>query len=55
MIVGDSDRITPPDLAAEIATGIAEARLETIPDCGHHATVEWPQTVAKLLFEWFSA
>ena len=35
VLVGEADELTPPDRAAEIANGIAGARLVTVPDCGH--------------------
>ena len=55
VIVGDGDRLTPPELNAEIAAGIAGARLETIAQCGHLSTLERPDAVNKLLFDWISA
>ncbi len=55
VIVGDSDQLTPPDHAKEIAEGIAEARLETIAACGHMSTMEAPAKVTKLLVDFFVA
>jgi pimeloyl-ACP methyl ester carboxylesterase len=52
VLVGDGDKATPPDRAAEIADGIAAARLVTIPDCGHLSTLEQPQHVTRALTEW---
>jgi pimeloyl-ACP methyl ester carboxylesterase len=49
VIVGDSDQLTPPDRAKEIADGIAGARLEIIPRCGHLSTLEQPEAVNRLL------
>ena len=52
MLVGDSDEATPPELAREIAAGIAGAKLVVVPDCGHLSTLERPQAVNKALVEW---
>ncbi|HMJ37379.1 MAG TPA: alpha/beta fold hydrolase, partial [Baekduia sp.] len=45
VLVGDSDRITPPERAAELVAGIAGARLVTVPACGHLSTLERPEAV----------
>ena len=42
VLVGDSDEVTPPDRAAEMAHAIAGARLVTVPRCGHLSTLERP-------------
>lgn len=52
VLVGDGDVATPPDRAAEMADGIAGARLVTIPDCGHLSTLEQPEAVTAALLEW---
>ncbi len=52
VLVGDGDEATPPERAAEIANGIAAARLVTIPECGHLSTLERPQHVTRALTEW---
>ncbi len=49
VLVGDSDELTPPDRAAEMAHGIAGSRLVTVPDCGHLSTLERPQHVTEAL------
>lgn len=54
VLVGDGDELTPPDLAKEIACGIADARLMVIPDCGHLSTIEQPEAVNAALAEWLS-
>jgi pimeloyl-ACP methyl ester carboxylesterase len=51
VLVGDSDELTPPILGAEIADGIAGARLVTVPDCGHASTLERPGQVTEALLE----
>jgi pimeloyl-ACP methyl ester carboxylesterase len=51
VIVGDGDQLTPPERAAEIAQGIAGARLVTIPGSGHLSTLEQPRAVNEALME----
>lgn len=55
VLVGDGDEITPPDRAAEMADGIAGARLVTVPQCGHLSTLERPEEVTRTLAEWMEA
>jgi len=55
VVVGDSDAITPPDRAAEIAAGIRGSTLVTIPECGHMCVLEQPEAVTEALVEWLSA
>lgn len=49
VIVGEGDRLTPPELAVEIAAGIAGAELVTVPDAGHMSTLENPEAVTTAL------
>jgi pimeloyl-ACP methyl ester carboxylesterase len=51
-LVGEQDRLIPPDRSKEIADGIAGARYVTIPECGHLSTLEQPQRVTRALIEW---
>lgn len=51
ILVGSEDRLTPPELAQELASGIPGARLEQLPDCGHAAPVEQPGLVTRQLAE----
>ncbi len=51
VLVGDSDELTPPSLAAEMAGGIAGARLVTVPECGHASTLERPRPVTEALMD----
>jgi pimeloyl-ACP methyl ester carboxylesterase len=52
VVVGDEDKLTPPDLAVEIAQGIPDARLEVVAECGHLSTLDQPERVTKILGSW---
>lgn len=49
VIVGDDDRIAPPDVAKEIASKAKGARLDVIKKAGHMAPLERPEAVAEAL------
>ena len=51
VLVGDGDELTPPERATEIASGIAGARLVTVPDSGHLSALEQPVPVTRALLE----
>jgi len=55
VLVGDSDPVTPPELAREMAAGITGARLVVIPECAHLSTLERPQAVNEALRGWLAA
>jgi pimeloyl-ACP methyl ester carboxylesterase len=55
VLVGDADRLTPPEHAAEIAEGIDGAQLVVVPDCGHLSTLERPTAVTDALVAWLAA
>jgi pimeloyl-ACP methyl ester carboxylesterase len=55
VLCGEEDELTPLRLSREIAEGIAGARLEVVPHCGHLSTLEKPATVTKLLADWLAA
>jgi pimeloyl-ACP methyl ester carboxylesterase len=55
VLVGDDDRLTPPELAHEMAKGIPGARLVVVPDSGHLSTMEQPQAVNSALAEWMKS
>lgn len=52
VVVGDDDKLTPPELADEIAQGISGARLEVVAQCGHLSTLDQPERVTALLDSW---
>ena len=54
VIVGENDRLTPPELSREMAQGIAGAQLAIIPGAGHMSTREQPDLVNAALVKWLS-
>jgi pimeloyl-ACP methyl ester carboxylesterase len=52
IVVGEGDRLTPPDLSRDMATAIAGATLEIIPAAGHLALVEQPEATTAALLRW---
>ena len=55
VLVGESDELTPPERAGEIAAAIHGARLVTVPQSGHMSTLEQPDAVARTLLQWLQA
>ena len=55
VVVGQSDLLTPPEHAQEMAALIPGARLETLSQCGHLLTWEQPQRVNQLLIDWLTS
>jgi pimeloyl-ACP methyl ester carboxylesterase len=51
VLVGETDALTPPAVAAEIAAGIPRAVLVQVPGCGHLSTMEKPEEVSRALVE----
>lgn len=54
VVVGDRDRIVPPDLGAETAARIPGATLRRLARCGHIAPVERADAIADLLAAWLT-
>jgi pimeloyl-ACP methyl ester carboxylesterase len=54
VLVGDEDRLTPPDRAKEMADVIPGASLTVIRDAGHLSTLEQPTAVHQALTHWLS-
>ena len=52
VLVGEEDRLTPPRLAHEMAEGIAQTRLEIVPQCGHLCTFDQAERVSAVLVDW---
>ncbi|HYN64017.1 MAG TPA: alpha/beta hydrolase [Candidatus Limnocylindrales bacterium] len=51
VIVPHADRIVAPDVGAEIAASIPNARLELLPGIGHAVQFEAPDRVANLMLD----
>lgn len=51
VLVGDKDRMTPPDRGRAIADKLGEAELLIIPEAGHMAILETPEAVNRGLAE----
>lgn len=51
VIVPQADRIVAPDVGAEIAASIPNARLELLPGIGHAVQFEAPDRVANLMLD----
>jgi pimeloyl-ACP methyl ester carboxylesterase len=49
---GDSDQLTPPECAREIASLIAHSKAVEISHCGHMLTMERPDKVTAQLLGW---
>ena len=54
VIVGDEDRITPPELSDDLATLIAGARSATIARAGHLANLEQPDAFNRAIDQFLS-
>jgi pimeloyl-ACP methyl ester carboxylesterase len=54
VLVGEEDRLTPPELGAEMAAAISGARYHVVPGSGHLAPVEAPETVTAELRRWLA-
>lgn len=55
VLVGEDDQLTPPEMAREMAQGIAGSRLAIIPGSGHLSTLEEPDAVSAELEAWLGA
>jgi pimeloyl-ACP methyl ester carboxylesterase len=54
VVAGEADVLTPPELAREIAAGIAGAVLHILPGCAHLPSMEEPAAVTTLMREWLA-
>ncbi|NMA99665.1 MAG: alpha/beta fold hydrolase [Phyllobacteriaceae bacterium] len=52
--VGALDKMTPPELAEEMASGISEAELVQFPDAAHLPTMENPGPVVAAMRSWLA-
>ena len=53
VIVGNGDTLIAPDEGREIAAGIPAAKLREVENAGHMCIIEQPETVTKLLKDFF--
>lgn len=51
VIVGEEDKVTPPDLSRELARSIAGARMRAISGAGHLTNIEKPDEFNRLVEE----
>ncbi len=49
------DRMIPPYLSREVAEAIPGGRYQEVPDAGHYGYLERPDTVNKILLEFFAS
>ena len=49
VIVGDDDKLTPPDRAREMAEILPSAELHILRNCGHLSALEHPGEVSEIL------
>jgi len=54
VLVGEDDKLIPPERSEEMAAAIPGARLGKVPECGHESTLEQPEAVNRALVEWIS-
>ena len=54
VMCGDSDQLTPPDYAQEIADLVPQADLQWIGRCGHMLTMEHPQAIGESMARWLA-
>ncbi|WP_186139277.1 alpha/beta fold hydrolase [Burkholderia gladioli] len=55
VLVGDSDPVTPPEFAREMAEAIPGAKFVIVPECGHTSPLERPEAVNAALRDWLAA
>jgi pimeloyl-ACP methyl ester carboxylesterase len=54
VLCGEDDVLTPPEVAQEMARGIAGATLVVIEHSGHLSTLEQPEAVNRAMIEWLT-
>ncbi len=54
VVGGETDKLTPPECAREIAALVPGAELHMLPRCGHMLTMEQPAAVNALLLAWLA-
>lgn len=54
VVVGEGDRLTPPDRAREMHALIPDSRLEVVADAGHLPTLETPDAITRIMRDWLA-
>ena len=54
IVVGSEDRVTPLEFSREMHALVPGSRLEIVPDAGHCAPFEKPETVNAILAAWIA-
>ncbi len=54
VLVGDEDSLTPPPLAAAMASALPDATLVTLPRAGHLSNLEHPLAFNRALHAWLA-
>lgn len=54
VVVGEDDKLTPPDFNRDIAESVPDGRYLEIPDCGHMSMLEAPETLNDAVREFVS-
>ena len=54
VVAANEDAIMPVEILEEMASGIPQAKLAIIPECGHMASMERPREVIRLVREWIT-
>lgn len=52
VVVGEEDRVTPPEVAQDLAGSIPDAELVVLPRCGHLPPLEDPDAFAEVTLAW---
>jgi 3-oxoadipate enol-lactonase len=55
VIVGEDDAVTPPATARKMAETLPNATLQIIPEAGHMANMEQPETFHRILADWLAS
>lgn len=55
LLLGETDLMTPPRAARELAAALAGARVVTLPGCGHMMMAEQPDEVLDALIDFLRA
>lgn len=52
VLVGEDDKLIPPEHSEELAAAIPNAEMVVIPESGHSTTLEQPDLVSSALIAW---